>query len=253
MGGFIKRPYVVILAGGFGLRMRNSNIMPKVLVKIGNLPIIEHIIKIYSHFGYDDFLVCTGYKKNKIERYFKNNSELGATKNIQLIDTGLNTPTGGRIKKIEKYLDGTGTFFCTYGDGLSNVNMNKLLKFHREKGKIATLTAVHPMSPFGVLSVDDNNIVTTFKEKPTLPGLINGGFFVFEKEIFDYLDFDSVLEEKPLTILANTKNLAAYVHDGFWACMDTYKDVYRLNEIWNNGAMPNTGVTFSRPPWKVWK
>ena len=148
--------------------MRNSNIMPKVLVRIGDLPIIEHIIKIYSHFGYDDFLVCTGYKKNKIERYFKKNSNLGTMENIQLIDTGLNTPTGGRIKKIEKYLEGAETFFCTYGDGLSDVNINKLLKFHREKGKIATLTAVHPMSPFGIVSIDGNDIVTSFKEKTNI-------------------------------------------------------------------------------------
>jgi glucose-1-phosphate cytidylyltransferase len=263
---------VVILAGGMGMRLHElTDKIPKALVPIGNMPIVLHIMKIYAHYGFKKFIFCLGYKGELIREYFLKHDWINgdlklifgkgkkiitsstALKDFEIsfIDTGLYTPTGGRIKKIEKHIT-TDNFFCTYSDGLADINIKNLLEFHIQKGKVATLTAVHPMSPFGVVEVDDNSIVTSFKEKPFLPGLINGGFFVFNRKIFDYLDDNSVLEEEPLRKLTQEKQLAAYQHKGFWACMDTYKDYERLNKLWEEGVMPHTGFK-GKPPWKIWE
>ncbi|MFC2170123.1 sugar phosphate nucleotidyltransferase, partial [Acidobacteriota bacterium] len=159
---------------------------------------------------------------------------------ISFINTGFETKTGGRIKKIEKYIKGD-NFCLTYGDGVSNVNIKNLIRFHEQKKKIGTLTAVHPMSPFGIIEKKDG-LIKSFKQKPRLDGIINGGFFVFNRKIFNYLDEDSVLEEEPLRTLSEKNQLAVYEHSDFWACMDTFKDVERLNNVWSSGKVP----------WKTW-
>ena len=260
---------VVILAGGQGTRMRNfSAKIPKALVPIGNMAVIEHIMRIYSHYGFNDFILSLGHMGDLIKRYFEREEntrkfsikiedatlEYAPLKkdafNITFVDTGTNTETGGRIKKLETKIN-SDIFFATYCDGVSNVNIRKLLNFHKRKGKIATLTAVHTMSPFGVLLTKEG-MVTSFKEKPILPGYINGGFFAFDRKIFEYLDEESILERAPLIRLVGEKQLAAYKHNGFWACMDTHKDVNRLNEIWETGVFPETGIKFGKAPWKIW-
>lgn len=260
---------VVILAGGLGMRMRDhSDKIPKALVKIGGLPIIHHVMEIYSSQGYNNFVACLGYKGEMIKDYFcnlpSNSKELVAeslqknkktlTKklddfSVTFVDTGIETQTGGRIKKIENYLEAD-TFFATYCDGLANIDLGALLKHHRSKGKVGTLTAINPISPFGIVEVN-NGLVKSFKEKPYLPGFINGGFFAFEKEIFNYLDEKSTLEEEPMRKLAQEEELAAYKHEKFWSCMDTQKDVQRLNEVWEKGWMPHSGVKFGKAPWKI--
>jgi glucose-1-phosphate cytidylyltransferase len=245
---------VVILAGGLGLRMRSHNyVLPKALVPVGGSPIIEHVIKIYAHFGMRRFLICTGYRGGMIKKYcnerFKGPNNVEGL-NVTCIDTGLKTQTGGRIKKIERHIN-TGNFFLTYCDGIADIDIKKLYELHVKKGKIATLTVVHPMSPFGVVEVKGDR-VSTFKEKPVLPGYINGGFFVFGKKIFDYLDENCVLEEEPLKMLAKEGQLMAYKHLKFWACMDTHKDAERLNILWNTGTFPNADFKAREPPWKVW-
>ena len=238
---------VVILAGGKGMRMRNySDSIPKGLVPIGGLPIIEHVIKIYQHYNLNQFIICVGYLGDKIKNHFKETDTL----DIKIIDTGANTQTGGRIKKIEDYIN-TDNFFMTYCDGVSDVNINKLYDFHTRMGKIVTLTAVHPMSPFGLVEIEKGNVIG-FKEKPMLSSYINGGFFVFNKQIFSYLNEDSVLEDEILRKLVREKQVTAYTHEGFWACMDTPKDVERLNSLWDIGFMPNVNLNAEKPPWKIW-
>ena len=244
---------VVILAGGLGLRMRDySTRIPKALVPIGGMAIITHVMKIYSHYGYNRFIICAGYKTKQIKEYLENRNDKD-TKNkfdITIIDTGLNTPTGGRIKAIEKYIE-TEDFFTTYCDGVSDLDISKLYKFHKKMGKIITLTAIHPTSPFGIIEVK-SGIVKSFKEKPMLPGLINGGFFVFNKKIFGKLSEESILEEEVISEIVEKEEVAAYVHNGFWSCMDTFKDVVRLNTLWREGYMPNSGITLRKAPWKIW-
>ena len=261
---------VVILAGGLGLRMRDySEHLPKALVPIGNMAVVHHVMKIYAHYGFNRFIICLGYGGDMIKLYFsdihlkapnvkivtgtKSLEVLGKNKDdfeITFVDTGLDTQTGGRIKKIEKYIDSE-NFLATYCDSLGDVNLNDLVEFHLEKKKTATVTVVHPMSPFGMIEIE-NGVVKSFKEKPMLPGFINGGFFAFNKKIFDYLNDDSVLEGDPLKKLTGEGQLAAYTHDGFWTCMDTHKDVDRLNKLWTTGIMPNVGVNFQKAPWKLW-
>jgi len=261
---------VVILCGGRGTRLREqTEYIPKALVPIGDMPILLHVMKIYAHYGLTKFVLCLGYKGDLIKQYFMHyqlmssdfklvdgkaeligpSSSLNSW-DITFADTGLNTQTGGRIKKIEKYID-TENFFATYCDGLADVNLQQLLKHHENMKRIGTLVAVHPMSPFGIVE-EEKGIATSFREKPSLPGLINGGFFVFKKHFFDYLNDDSVLEEDPLKTLAEEKELAVYHHEGFWACMDTFKDFERLNELWEHSVMPHTGLR-GKPPWKIWK
>ena len=230
----------VILAGGYGTRIsEESNIIPKPLIEIGGKPILWHIMKIYSAYKIDDFIICLGYKGEKIKEYFEQfDSKLW---NIQLIDTGLDTMTGGRLKRIQDKIDNT--FCLTYGDGVSDVNLNNLIKFHNEKKSLATLTAIHPPERFGVLNLS-GDYVKEFHEKHTgESSWINGGFFVFEPEIFDYLQNDStVLERAPLETLAKEQKLAAFKHNGFWHPMDTLRDKKHLEDLWAS----------EKAPWKIW-
>ena len=213
----------VILAGGKGTRISElSKTLPKPMIKVLKKPIIFRIMKHYSRFGFKDFIIAAGYKKKIIKNYFskKNTKEW----NVKVIDTGLNTMTGGRIKRLEKYI-GDQTFMLTYGDGLSSVNIKKLLKFHKKHKKIATLTAVRPPARFGAIKIKGKR-VSYFKEKSKLDeGWINGGFFVFEKKIFKFIKNDQTyLEREPLQRISKKNQLYAYKHSGFWQCMDTLRD-----------------------------
>lgn len=253
---------VVILCGGTGTRLREeTEYKPKPLVAIGERPVLWHIMKTYGHHRFRRFVLCLGYKGHLIKEYFRNCPWMANDFTLRLkghrqvvhpsgpaedweitfAETGQATPTGGRVSKIRKYVDAD-DFCVTYGDGLANVDLDALLDFHRARGKLATLTAVHPASPFGVIE-HRGGVAKSFKEKPRLEGLINGGFFVFNKRVFDYLEEDSVLEEEPLRRLAAEGQLAVYEHRDFWMCMDTFKDVERLNHMWAEG----------RRPWVVWK
>jgi glucose-1-phosphate cytidylyltransferase len=255
---------VVILCGGQGARLREeTEYKPKPMVEIGGHPILWHIMKLYSAYGFKEFVLCLGYKGEVIKDYFyhyktRNNDftiELNSGKinthkkdndsdwTITLVDTGVSAMTGARVKRVEKYIEGD-KFILTYGDGVGDIDINKLLEFHEAHGKIGTLTGVSPPSRFGELSVDGNE-VTSFREKPKeLDGIINGGFFVFNRKFFDYLsDNDGCyLEREPLANLADDNELNVYRHSGFWQCMDTYRDLQYLTELWKNGEAP----------WKVW-
>ena len=222
---------LVILAGGFGTRISEETInKPKPLVSIGSKPIIWHLMKIYSHFGINDFIVCQGYKgpmlKKELSKYIARENW-----NIKFVETGLHTMTGGRIKKIEKYIKDDDHFCVSYGDGLCNVNINKLINFHIKNKKIATLTAVKQQNRFGILSFKNKNLVTQIKEKPT--EYINGGFFVLSKKIFKYLKNNKTIFEKDcLPKLTRIDQLNSFKHDDFWACMDTLRDKKFLNIEW---------------------
>ena len=234
----------VILAGGYGTRIQDfdnkeSILRPKPMVEIGGKPILWHILKIYSSYGINDFVICCGYKGEQIKEYFNN---VDSTPwNIELVDTGLETMTGGRLKRIQNNIDGT--FCLTYGDGLSNVNINNLITFHREKKSVATLTAVHPPERYGLISLSGDR-VAEFHEKPSDENSWkNGGFFVFEPEIFDYLQDDStILERTPLETLARENKLTAFKHSGFWHPMDTLRERKQLENLWES----------QKAPWKIW-
>lgn len=255
---------VVILAGGFGTRIsEESHLKPKPMIEIGSQPILWHIMKQYSYYGFNEFVICCGYKQHIIKEYFANyylhgsditfdftkENEIQIHNNISepwkvtLVDTGLNTMTGGRIKRIQKYV-GNETFMVTYGDGVSDININKLYKFHKEHGHIGTMSAYNVGQRFGVLELDNQNHIQKFREKSYNDGaLINIGFMVFEPVIFDYIEGDTTIFEKgPLEKLAKENQLVAYKHEGFWQCMDTKRDNDKLNEMWNN----------NKAPWKVW-
>jgi len=253
----------VILTGGFGTRIsEQTGLKPKPMVEIGGQPILWHIINIYAHYGYKDFVVALGYKAEVIKEYFLNyyslksdftadlaNGEVKCLRKksvdwkVTLIDTGLNTMTGGRVKRIKDYI-GNETFMLTYGDGVADVNINKLVAFHKSHGKMATITAVHPAARFGELDISTDQDVLSFKEKPqTTKGWINGGFFVLEPEFIDLIDGDeTVLEEKPLEHAADAGQLKAYNHYDFWQCVDTVRDKNVLENLWQSG----------QAPWKVW-
>ncbi len=232
----------VILAGGYGTRIsEESHLKPKPMIEIGGMPIIWHIMKIYSSYGINDFVICSGYKAEIIKNYFE--SFESESWNIKLVDTGLDTMTGGRIKRIENLIDDT--FCLTYGDGVSNVNIKDLISFHKSNESVATLTAIHPPERFGVLDIS-GKYVTEFHEKHRgESSWINGGFFVFEPQIFDYLkEGDStILERKPLETLASEKKLTAFKHNGFWYPMDTLRDKNYLENLWKN----------NKAQWKIWK
>lgn len=254
---------VVILAGGFGTRLSEETVViPKPMVEIGGKPIIWHIMKIYSAYGFDDFIICLGYKGYVIKEYFLNyfyhTSDITVdlqsgkisihnsyTENwrVTLVDTGLNTMTGGRVKRIKNFV-GNETFMLTYGDGVSDVNLNDLLDYHKNHGKLATVTAVQPAGRFGTLTINETGLVSKFVEKPAGDGAwINGGFFVLEPQIFDYIEGDhTVWEREPLEKLAEEGNLVAYKHYGFWKAMDTLRDKMELEKIWQDG----------NAPWKIW-
>jgi glucose-1-phosphate cytidylyltransferase len=249
---------VVILAGGLGTRLsEETSVRPKPMVEIGGRPILWHIMKIYATQGFKDFLVACGYKGECIKEYFHNFAarsndcfidlktggrevvgQNGIDWRVGLIDTGANTMTGGRILRLKKWLQ-DGTFMATYGDGVANVDVNALLKFHRESGKLATVTAVRPPARFGGLILD-GNLVTRFSEKSQADaGWINGGYFVFEPGIFDYItDDDSILERETLEGLAADGQLAAYSHEDFWQPMDTIREKQMLEELWQTGDAP---------------
>ena len=232
----------IILAGGYGTRLaEETKIKPKPLVKIGSKPIIWHLMKIYSHFGIKDFIICLGYKGELLKKevnYLNRNKKW----NIKYLNTGLNTMTGGRIKRVEKYLDKKDNIFClSYGDGLSDVNINELIKFHKKNNKIVTLTAVKYKNPKGVLDIKTNLKISAIKEKPI--EYINGGFFVVSKNVFKFLKNDQTIFEKDcLPKLVKKKQLMAYKHNGFWACMDTMREKQELNKIWKS----------KQKAWKVW-
>ena len=245
---------VVILAGGLGTRINETgHLNPKPMTEVGDKPIIWHIMKLYSFYGYNEFIICCGYKQHMIKEWFADyylyNSDITfnfAKQNemivhnnvsepwkVTLVDTGLNTMTGGRIKRVQKYI-GTETFMVTYGDGVSNLNVSELVKFHKNHGKIGTLTAVNVDQRFGILDVNEQGRVNAFREKQAGDAnLINGGFMVFEPGIFDYLMSDqTTLEKEPLERLAADGELKAYRHIGFWKCMDTQRDRMELERLW---------------------
>jgi len=255
---------VVILAGGRGTRITEETTnIPKPMVEIGGKPIIWHIMKIYSYYGFNDFIICLGYKGYVVKEYFANyflhsadiTLDLGENKmevlgskaeswKVTLIDTGLTTETGGRIKRIEKYVGGQ-TFMLTYGDGIGDINIKESLKFHKKHGKLATTTAVQQVGRFGALDITESDKVESFFEKPKGDKFwISGGFFILEPRIFDYLKDDSTVWEKdPLENLSKNNELRAYKHKGFWKCMDTLRDKIELEQMWNT----------SNASWKIWK
>ena len=223
---------VVILAGGYGTRLSEyTKLIPKPMVKVGGKPIILRIINLYKKYGFKEFYIALGYKGNYIKKFFKNRFK---DLNINLIDTGINTMTGGRLRRLKKFLDKE-TFLMTYGDGLSDINLKKLVSFHQRNKSVMTLTAVRPPARFGSIKIK-NNFVHYFKEKSSVDeGWINGGFFVFEPEIFNYLKNDKTyLERDPFEKLAKKKNIKAYKHPGFWQCMDTKRDKDLLDQIIKN-------------------
>jgi len=257
---------VVILCGGQGTRLREeTEYKPKALVMVGDKPILWHIMKLYSHYGYNDFVLCLGYKGEMIKNYFLNYNalnhdftlRLGSGEkelhgnqngvpqwNITFADTGEECETGSRIARIKKYLGSDSEFLLTYGDAVANVNIAELVKYHREKGKHATVTAIRPPNPFGVIKLE-NGLANTFIEKPQLRDWANGGFLVCNTKIFQHLSDDGscVFEERPLQVLARSGELAVYNHNSFWHCVDTLKHLEGLNALYNRGERP----------WEVWR
>jgi glucose-1-phosphate cytidylyltransferase len=254
---------VLLLAGGFGTRLsEETDTRPKPMAEIGGKPILWHIMKMYSHYGFNEFVVLLGYKGYYIKEYFANyflhqsdvTIDLGTNKmevhnntsepwKVTLLDTGLNTMTGGRIKRAKEFI-GNERFLLTYGDGVSDVNLHTLIDFHRKHGKCITMTAVQPEGRFGALLTDSSNKVQSFMEKPKGDGSwINAGFFVCEPKVLDYIDGDNtVFEQQPLEQLAHDGELYTYRHEGFWKCMDTLRDKNKLNEMWDEGEAK----------WKLW-
>ena len=254
----------ILLAGGLGTRLsEETTLKPKPMVEVGEMPILWHIMKIYESYGYNDFAVALGYKGDVIKDFFLNyklhksdmvvnlrsgdvkfENDLSEDWTVGLHDTGANSMTGGRLYNLKKLFKPGDTFMLTYGDGVSDVDIKKLVAFHKAHGKIATLTAVRPSARFGSIIMKEDGSIQEFKEKPqTGEGWINGGYFVFNYEIFNYLtDASTILEREPLENLAKDNELIAYKHDGFWHCMDTIRDRDNLNEIWAN----------KNAPWKKW-
>lgn len=255
----------VLLAGGLGTRMREeTEFRPKPMVEVGGKPVLWHLMKIFAQHGITDFVICTGYKGEQIKEYFLNyaahnndftirlgqssdlvfhDEHLESEWTVTVADTGAATMTAGRVERIERYVKGE-RFIVTYGDGLADIDVNALLRFHEDGGRLATITTVRPLSRFGLVVVDPDATVSRFREKPQMDDWVNAGFFVFEPGVFDYLrDSDAVmLEAEPLARLAADRQLGAYRHEGFWQPMDTYRESQMLNEMWATG----------QAPWKVW-
>ncbi|MBS1812781.1 MAG: glucose-1-phosphate cytidylyltransferase [Acidobacteria bacterium] len=255
----------VILCGGRGTRLGEHGInIPKALIEIGGKPILWHLLKLYAQHGLNDFILCLGYLGDSIKRYFLDQQWLDNDFTLQMkasgefelhnhrinsenwritfVDTGMETNTGGRLKRIQEYIGDDETFCATYGDGLANVDLQALLNFHSAHGKLATLTAVNPRSQFGLLKLDESDAVVEFQEKPLLQEWINGGFFVFNRGVFQYLQDSSVLEREPFEQLAREQQIRAFKHVGFWKCLDTYKDHLEFNQLWETG----------QSEWKNW-
>jgi glucose-1-phosphate cytidylyltransferase len=231
----------VILAGGYGTRIsEETHLKPKPMIEIGGKPILWHIMKIYSAHNINEFIICCGYKGDIIKEYFSR-SDFPAW-NIELVDTGIDTMTGGRVKRIQNRIDDT--FCVTYGDGVSNVDINNLISFHKEKKSVATLTAIHPPERFGVLELEGEYVMEFHEKHSGESSWINGGFFVFEPEIFDYIQNgdSTILERMPFETLAKEKKLTAFKHNGFWYPMDTLRDKKHLENLW----------TSDKAPWKKW-
>lgn len=255
----------VILCGGIGTRLREqTEFRPKPMVEVGGRPILWHIMKIFAHYNLCEFVLCLGYRGDMIKEYFLNYEAMNNDFTISLepghpiqyhgshderdfkvtlVDTGANTMTGGRVRQTQRYV-GNETFLVTYGDGVANVDIAKLLKFHRSHGRLATVTTTRPISRFGILDIDSKGIVTRFAEKPAEESWANAGFFVFEPKIFDYLEGGEqcVMEREPMERLVADGQLAAYQHEGFFFAMDTYREYEALNRLWDSG----------HAPWKVW-
>lgn len=261
----MKTMKVVILAGGFGTRIsEESYLKPKPMIEIGEQPILWHIMKLYSYYGFNDFIICCGYKARVIKDYFFNyylynsdvtfdfsannrmtvHSNVAEPWRVTVVDTGLNTMTGGRIKRIQPYV-GNEDFMLTYGDGVSNIDLKALVAYHRSHGKKATLTAVQPGGKFGQINVGEDNVIHSFAEKKKEDGgWINGGFMVLSPAVFDMISGDgTTFEREPMEQLAAAGELAAYRHYGFWQCMDTLRDKNYLEQLWQSGSAP----------WKIWK
>lgn len=254
----------VILAGGLGTRIsEETHLKPKPMIEIGGMPILWHIMKIYSHYGVNDFVICCGYKGYLIKEYFANyflhtsditfdmrdnsmqvHQQSAEPWRVTLVDTGENTMTGGRLKRVANFIEGEESFCLTYGDGVSNVNISASIEFHNSHGLEATLTATYPPGRFGALDIDPDNKVRSFKEKPQGDGaVINGGFFVLSPKVLRLIQDDrTIWEREPLESLAESGQLAAYQHGGFWQPMDTLRDKTHLEELWSSG----------KAPWKVW-
>lgn len=255
---------LIILAGGFGTRISEESLYkPKPMIEIGGMPILWHIMKEYSYYGVNDFIICAGYKQHVIKEWFadyflytsditfdfsSDNRMIVHKKytepwRVTIVDTGLNTMTGGRIKRVQKYI-GDEPFFLTYGDAVSNVNIRNLLSFHKEKKAICTLTSISIAQQKGILEIDEEASVTSFREKDNADGaVINGGFMVCNPEIFDYIEGDNtVFEQRPMKRLAQEGQLKGFYHNGFWQCMDTKREKDKLEELWASG----------KAPWKVW-
>lgn len=253
---------IVILCGGLGARLREeTEYKPKPMVEIGGRPILWHIMKIYSTYGFNDFILCLGYKQHMVREYFLNYEYMNndftinlssrekivyhgvhdENWNVTLVDTGLETKKGTRVKKIEPYIK-EDKFMLTYGDGVGDINIKKLSQFHSKSGKLATFTGVHPISRFATINLDEKGEITAWKEKREIEEYINAGFFVLQRTIFRYLNDDCELEEEPMEQLAREGQVAMYKHDGFWHCMDTYRDYMFLQSLWEK----------EKAPWKIW-
>lgn len=256
---------VVILAGGFGTRIsEESQLKPKPMIEIGGMPILWHIMKTYSHYGFNEFVICAGYKQHVIKEWFADyflhtsditfdytsgNSEIIVHNKhtepwrVTVVDTGLNTETGGRVKKVKDYI-GDETFMLTYGDAIGNINIQEVLDFHKQNGKIGTMSMYNFGQNKGVVEVGQNGIINAFREKSDIDGdLINIGFMVFEPQIFDFIEGDDTsLEKVPMEKLVEKKELVGYVHKGYWQCMDTLREKQQIEILWNAG----------NAPWKVW-
>lgn len=253
---------VVILCGGRGTRLNElTEFVPKPIIQIGSKPILWHLMKTYSHYGFKEFILCLGYKGEMIKEYFlkyplmTNNFTKSLNSNsfevhspdtddwkITFVDTGLDSLTGERLLNAKKFLENEDVFMVTYGDGLSNVNINELLEFHKRTGKIATITGGHPYSKWGMIKVDSNNIIKSFWQKPVLTDYINIGYIVFNKEVFDYIKAGNEIEEV-FVELVKTEQIVMFQHDGFFHAMDTYRDYLEFNKMWES----------NQAPWKIWK
>jgi glucose-1-phosphate cytidylyltransferase len=234
----LRRPPVAILCGGRGTRLQeHTQAIPKPLVEIGGMPIVWHVIQLYAVQGFERFLLATGYKGELIERFAAEQS-WPENVTVECVDTGLETQTGGRIRRLAGHLAGDERFCATYADGVADIDLDALLAFHDGHGALATMTVVRPELQFGVTEIADDGRVSGFREKPRSEHWINGGFFCFEAPVLGYLEEDSVLERAPLERLAGEGELRAHRHEGFWECMDTYKDAVALNDMWAGGAAP---------------